>query len=107
MIGCSIGKQGVYFNEMRLAPSLKLNNNILTVTTSNSNKNSALLIYEVLISVNQNKKQIYLSANQAVGKNYTESFAIKLTDYKITEPTTYSFYWIDPDNKITKLDIKK
>lgn len=105
LVGCAIGRQGVYLDEMPTRPSLSLNNNTLTVKTSNSTRNSALLIYKVNISVDHDKKEIYLSADQAAGIDYKDTFAINLNDYKIIQPTTYTFYWVDPDKKTIKLDM--
>ena len=105
LVSCSIGRQGVYFDEMPTRPILSLDNNILTVKISNSIKNSALLIYKIHVSVDQSKKEIYLSADQAAGQDYKETFTIKLNDFKIIEPRTYSFYWLDPDKKTIKLDL--
>lgn len=105
LVGCSIGRQDVYFDEMPTKPILKLSNSILTVKTSNSIKNSALSIYKINISVDQNKKVVYLSAHQAAGKAFKEYFTLELTDYKISEPRAYTFYWLDPDKEMTKLDI--
>ncbi len=102
---CAIGRQGVYFDEMAARPAFKIENNILTIKTSNSRRNSALLIYKVNVSVDKNKKEVYLSADQAAGKSYKDIFIIKLAGYKIFEPSAYSFYWRDPDNKSTKLDV--
>jgi hypothetical protein len=104
IISCTIGRLGVYFDEMGAKPTLTLDNNILTVKTSNSNKNSALLIYQVNVSVNQSKKEIYLSADQAAGKEYRETFTLNLKDYDVNDPTNFTFYWLDPDQKKTKLD---
>ena len=107
LVSCTVGRQEVYFDEMPTRPLLSLDNTILTVKTSNSIKNSALLIYNINISVDQGKKEIYLSADQATGKNHRDTFVIELTDYKIIEPTTYSFYWLDPDKKTIRLDLTK
>lgn len=106
LIGCTIGKQGVYFGEMGRQPVLILNNDPLTVRTSNSKQNSALLIYEINISVDQDKKEVYMSANQAAGKDYRDTFVFKLSEYKINDAKPYVFYWRDPDNKTTKLILK-
>jgi len=106
LIGCSIGKQGVYFGEMGTPPLLTFHNNVLTVKISNSKRNSALLIYEINVSVDQNKKEVYLSANQAAGKDYKDTFVLTLNDFGISKVNTYEFYWLDPDNKTTKLNIE-
>lgn len=105
LVSCAVGRQGVYLDEMPTQPLLSLNNSKLTIKTSNSTKNSALLIYKVNVSVDQNKKEIYISADQAAGKDYKEIFTIELNDYNVAEPTTYAFYWLDPDKKTIKLDL--
>ena len=106
LIGCAIGKQGVYYGEMGTQPVFTVDRDTLTVKTSNSRLNSALLIYEINVSVDQGKKEVYVSANQAAGKNYRDTFVLKLSDYKISDAKAYMFYWLDPDNKITKLNIE-
>jgi len=104
LVSCAVGNQQVFFNEMSTTPILKLNENQLIIKTSNSIKNSALSIYKINITVNQKKKEVYLSANQAVRKEYKEPFIIKLNDHNIKEPKIYIYYWIDPDKKTTKLN---
>lgn len=90
-VGCAIGKQGVYFDEMGTPPILKINKNILTVKTSNSNKNSALLIYKVQILGDQKNNEVLLSAQQAANQEYKEIFTFNLADYEISKAATYSF----------------
>ena len=107
IVGCSIGSRGVYIEEMVTKPTIKLNGDSLTVTTSNSFNNSALLIYEVNVSIDHNGKKIYLSAEQALGNKYKTSFIVDLSSYKIDDATTFEFYWIDPDKKSTKMEITK
>ncbi len=104
-VSCSVSRQGVFYTEMPKSPSLKLTENFLTIKTSNSIKNSALSIYEIQVSVDSNKNEVFVSANQAAGKEFKEIFSVNLSEYKITDWTAYSFYWLDPDKKITKLDI--
>jgi len=91
---------------MGTPPLLTFHNNVLTVKISNSKRNSALLIYEINLSVDQNKKEVYLSANQAAGKDYKDTFVLTLNDFGISKVNTYEFYWLDPDNKTTKLNIE-
>ena len=38
LVSCAVGRQGVYFDEMPRKPSLSLDNNMLTIKTSNSIK---------------------------------------------------------------------
>ena len=105
LIACAIGKQGVYIDEMPTKPFLKVNADTLTIKTQNSIKNSALLIYKINISVEQTEKKIFISADQAVGKPYKEVFKIELSDYKVTDPKSYEYFWRDPDKKTTRLEI--
>ncbi len=105
-VGCSIGSKYVYYNEMSSIPILKLNKNIVTIKTTNSIKNSALIIYKINISVNQNEETIILSAEQAVGKENKNIFTVNLTEYQVYESTNYILYWLDPDNKKTKLEVE-
>ncbi len=96
--------QGVYFEEMPTKPALNINGHLLMVKTSNSAKNTALLIYRINVAVDQNKNIVYLSADQAIDKPFIETFSIKLDNYKIENPGAYDFYWRDPDQKTIKLD---
>lgn len=106
-LGCNISKKGVFFDEMTSRPVLKLKDNFLMIKTTNSFKNSALLIYKINLEIDSQKKYIYISANQAAGKKFQDTFAINLTSYKVIRPETFSFLWLDPDNKTTKLELTK
>ncbi|HYF03570.1 MAG TPA: hypothetical protein VEC36_09370 [Patescibacteria group bacterium] len=89
---------------MSAKPELTLNGNFLTVKTSNSIENSALKIHAIHLSAEEATKQIYLSAEQALNKDYKDTYVLNLAGFKISEPEKYSFYWIDPDKNLTKLD---
>ena len=104
LIGCAIGRQGVYLNELA-TPILKINADTLTVKTGNSGYNSALLVYKINIKVDNRQKAIYLSAEQALKRKSKSIFTIKLKSYKVTDPKSYTYYWCDPDQKTTKLEI--
>ena len=105
LLSCNISKHGVFLDEMATRPIVLLKDNILTIKTTNSIKNSALLIYKINISTDKEKKQIFISADQVAGKEIQDTFTINLTDYKIKTPVTYSYFWLDPDKKATKLDL--
>lgn len=105
LIGCTIGKQGVYLAEMPTKPILTIQQDTLIIKTQNSIRHSALLIYQINISIDNAQKKIYLSAYQALNKTYQDTFTIKLDDYKVTEPDLFEYYWRDPDNRTTKLEI--
>ena len=105
LVGCVSAKQGVYFGEMPAKPVLKINGDVLIIKTANSIKNSAKLIYQINLFVDEAEKTVYLSANQAVGKPYQDKFILPLSKNKIEQPDAYTFYWRDPDQKKTVLDI--
>ena len=107
IVGCSIGSQGVYIEEMSKKPALIVSGDTLTVKTSNSIRNSALSIYSINVYVDQTKKECYLSAEQATGKEFKDTFVIDLKSYKIDDATAFEYYWIDPDKKSNKLEITK
>ncbi|MBC7381953.1 MAG: hypothetical protein H7296_03040 [Bacteroidia bacterium] len=92
LIGCAIGKRGVYLNEMPTKPFLKVNEDTLNIRTQNSIINSALRIYKIYISVEQKQKRIFVSADQAVNKQSKEIFKIELRDYKVTNPNSYEYF---------------
>lgn len=106
-VGCIIGSQGVYFEEMGWQPKVAVNNKTLTVKTTNSFKNSALSIYCIGISVNHSQKIIYISAEQAVVKEAKNIFTLELDKYNIDDISSYKLYWLDPDKKTTKLFVSK
>ena len=60
LTSCSIGKQGVFYDEMSKKPTLKIGDNLIVLTTDNSNKNSALSIYDIDYSIDTTSKQIEL-----------------------------------------------
>lgn len=105
LFSCTIGKQGVYIDEIPTKPFLKVKADTLTIKTQNSIKNSALIIYKINISVEQKEKKVYISADQAAGKTYKEIFTIKLSNYKIIDAKSYEYFWCDPNKKKTKLEI--
>jgi hypothetical protein len=105
LFGCAIVKQGVYIDEMPTKPFLKVSADTLTIKTQNSIRNSALLIYKINISVEQTQKKVFISADQAAGKPYKEFFTIVLSDYKVTDPKSYEYFWRDPNKKTTKLEV--
>ncbi len=101
--GCNLGKTGVYFLEMPVSPILNTHGDTLFVKTQNSIKNSALSIYQIHLSVDNKSNKIYVSADQALNKDYKEIFPVLLNEYKIKSPGVYEYYWLDPDQKTTKL----
>ncbi len=102
-VGC---ENGVYYNEMPIQPLLIIKGNVLTIKSSNSIKNSAQLIYKVyIISVDQNKKIVYIAAKQSIGMPYRDTFRINLDDYKIFNTEAYQYYWCNPDKKMTTMKV--
>jgi len=105
LVSCALGKQGVFYNEMQVEPQISINKNVLKVDVSNSAKNSALVIYKINIDVNQDKKEIYITAYQAINKKIINIFEFDLSKYKINNYNDYSFYWVNPDKKTTQINL--
>jgi hypothetical protein len=104
ILSCSIGKREVYYNEMSKQPTVTIKENMIIVHTDNSLKNSALLIYRIDYSIDSSKKIIGLKGFQAVNKDYKTSFEISLKGFTKAQLDNYDYFWIDPDNKETKLE---
>ncbi len=100
---CSVGKQGVYYVEMNKNPIITAKDNILTIKTGNSIKNTALLIYKIDYKIDTIKKEIELKAFQALGKKYQDSFDIEIKEK--VNLSEYKFYWINPDDTKVELEI--
>jgi hypothetical protein len=103
LIGCSVGEKQVKFEEMAAGPQLRLDGNDLLITTSNSRENSALLIYDVESVVDNENKVILLKGFQAAGKEFETEFRVILEGVDSISLNSYSFFWLDPDNKRTEL----
>jgi hypothetical protein len=102
---CVIGKRGVEYTEMAKKPTVQiLQDNLIAVNTDNSFKNSALLIYKIDYSVDTNKKVINLNGFQALNKKYKDRFEIKIKGLNKIQLDNYDYFWIDPDNKMTKIE---
>jgi hypothetical protein len=99
----SIGKQGVYYNEMRKIPEITIFDNKIVINTDNSDKASALLIYKIKTNIDTADKEIEISALQAAGKKYRNKFDIKIKGFSRQQLIGYKYYWIDPDRRIYRL----
>lgn len=105
LLSCSIGKQGVFYSEMTNKPTVKISDKTIVVTTDNSNKNSALLIYKLDYSIDTARKSVDLKAFQAFNKDYKNIFEIQIKELAQSELEKYEYYWVDPNNTRTKIDI--
>jgi len=103
----SIGKKGVFYNEMSRVPEIITYDYGFVVLTGNSNQNSSLLIYKIKMQIDTNHKKIELTGFQAINKKYRDRFEIRVKDLSKADLSNYEFYWIDPDLKYNKLTIKK
>ena len=102
---CVIGKHRVEYAEMTKQPTVQiLKDNLIVVNTGNSFKNSALLIYQIDYSVDTVKKVINLFGFQALNKEYKNRFEIKVKGLNKIQLDNYDYLWIDPDNKMNKIE---
>ncbi|PLX05887.1 MAG: hypothetical protein C0596_15405 [Marinilabiliales bacterium] len=104
-VSCYIGKKGVFYSEMTKKPTVQIADKMIVVNTDNSNKNSALLIYKIDYSVDTAQKIIELKAYQAANKDYKNKFEIQIKELSKSELAKYEYFWLDPDNNKTKIDI--
>ena len=103
---CAINKKGVFYKEMMKKPTIQVFDNRIVVKTDNSVWNSALKIYKIDKEININKRTIELKGFQAFGKKYRQTFELKLKNMSHQELQKYQFYWVDPDNMKTLLEIE-
>ena len=106
---CSLftfGRRGVFYKEMSKVPEIVTYDYAFVVQTGNSNQNSALLIYKITVKIDTLRKRIELKGYQAVNKKYQDTFKINVKGYKKANLDNYEFYWIDPDHKDNRLDVK-
>lgn len=102
---CVIGKRRVTYAEMTKQPTIQiLEDNLIVVNTDNSSKNSALLIYKIDYSIDTQKKAIIVSGFQALNKKNDTSFEVTIKGLSKIQLEAYDFFWIDPDNKMTKIE---
>jgi len=103
---------------------LTIHHDTLTVIMGRS-VNSAFLISKLKISVKHSQQKIYLSAYEAMAikcckpwtnrknsfrpltsdNSFTNTFHIKLSKYKVSDLFSYEYFYQDPNNKTTKLEI--
>ena len=105
LTACSTSQKGVFFEEFKALPSLKLHNTVLTIHTVHTQQSASPRISKVHVSVDHGNKEIYLSAYKSKNKKHQTTFTIDLAKYQITEPEKYMFLWRDPDTSLVELDI--
>jgi hypothetical protein len=101
---CSLGKKGVFYDEMNTPPILTITDKILTVKTTNSVRHSALLLYKIETEVNKERGELNLFGLQAANKKYRSEFEIELDKIGIDDLDGWNINWIDPDG--TKHELK-
>ncbi len=102
---CSIGKQGVFYEEMESPPKLTITDNNITVETKNSIRHSALLLYKIETELNKENMELSLTGLQAANEKYKTTFEFKLNTLGIEEIDDWTINWIDPNGK--KHELKK
>ena len=100
---CSIGKQGVFYDEMETPPKLTSTDNNIKVETRNSVRNSALLLYKLETNVDKEKREFNMHGLQAANKKYKSEFKIELDKLGIDDLEGWTINWVDPDGTKHKL----
>jgi hypothetical protein len=106
LTSCSIitvGKKGVFLNEMGKAPLITTYDFKVVLMTSNSTQNSSLSIYKIDYQIDTIKKQILLKGYQAFGKKYKDIFEISFSGLLKSDLDKFEFFWMDPDKTLNKL----
>ena len=137
-LGCTLCRKGVYIDKLlpgympyqttaiKIHDSLVLSihHDTLTILMGRT-INSAFHINKLNISVKHSKREIYLSAYEAMciksckpiitlknsyrplpeGDYFSNTFHVLLRKHKVFEPYSYQYFWRDPDKKTTKLKI--
>ena len=101
---CTTTKRVVY-SEMTKHPTVQvIDNSEIIVQTENSGINSSLFISRIKYSIDTVKKEIYLIGYQSIWKFHNNTFELKIKKHGQYQLDTFNYYWIDPDNMITKID---
>jgi hypothetical protein len=104
-MGIHAKAQNVFYREMKIKPSVRIEGDLLFVYTSGSMEYAEKNIYYIIVAVDQKSKTVFISANQAKGKLYQTEFLISAKRYNIFKPESFKYYWIDPDRKRIEIDI--
>lgn len=104
LVSCSIGKMGVFYDEMGKKPQIEIHDERITVKTSNSIQNSALVIYDIEISIDTLKKTIELKGFQALNKSFKTVHELKTKNLSKQELEKFDYFWIDPDDNRNKIE---
>lgn len=103
---CAIGKRGVLFSEMVEPPVLTKKNESLMLEVKNSGFHSALTIYKIEVQANHEKKELLVSAKQAITKRALNKFEIDLKIYQVQDIGAWTINWLNPDGYKTELKIE-
>lgn len=101
------GNKGVYLNEMRSLPVLQLSENTLTVTLSQSLRNTAMPVAKLNVAVDHKKKRVLISARKTTTEGFNSSFVINLNNYKVPNAKKYAYFWQEPNKINIKLALSE
>lgn len=105
LCSCSIGKQGVFYEEMATTPKLTITDNTITIEIKNSIRNSALMLYKIETEVNKENKELILRGHQAINRKYKDKFILELDKLGIDDIEVWTVNWIDRDG--SKHELRK
>ena len=103
---CAIGKRGVSYSEMHEPPKLIKESERLIIETKNSAIHSAKFIYKIEVQIDQNKKEVLVSAKQALNKKSLSRYEIELNKNDLPNLNGWTVNWVDPDGNKTELKIE-
>ena len=95
----------VSLSDFSTPPLISCDGKSLLLKVSNPENRSDLILYKIDLSVNQEKREVLISAEEANNKVFKENFELNLKKHKVYYPGVYTYYWLDPDHKRTKLAV--
>lgn len=100
-VSCVSAGRPVFYHEMETEPYLDLDKdkNVMIIL-KNSKIHSGLYIQSIDYKIDDQTKNVIISAIQGPVKNTKRNFNIKINK---TKAMSYQYYWKDPDGKNHKL----
>ena len=95
----------VSLSDFSTPPLISSDGKSLLLKVSNPENRSDLILNKINLSVNQEKREVLISAEEANNKVFKENFELNLKKHKVYYPGIYTYYWLDPDQKRTKLAV--
>ncbi len=106
-LGIYIGKEGVFLAELRESPDFQIEDGLLVITTSHSQKHSAKEVFR--FKADFSKNQCLIRAYQklmtrSLGEKYRQGILIP-NGFNHEPSVAAEFFWVDPDGTRHRIDM--